>query len=407
MNLNTKKKKQATEQFIKLLFEESYELLSEYKGALKKVKIRCNKGHEYSVTPNSFKTGYRCPKCSNKCPIQAKEQFIELLDQEGYKLLSKYINIKTKVKIRCNKGHEYSSATPNDFKKGNRCPKCSNKCPIQAKEQFIELLAQEGYKPLSEYKGILKKIKIKCPKGHIYEVKPSSFKNGSRCPRCAGVCPIQAKEQFIELLKNENFFLLSDYKGSHQKVKLKCPKGHIYEVKPSSFKNGSKCPKCSKKCPIQAKEQFIELLAQEGYELLSEYKNIDTKVILRCPERHEWNTTPHSFKTNNRCPHCAGSTGQRKLQSMLEIRDLGSMVYNNRTILNGLELDIYYPELNIAIEYQGNYWHNKPDAIERDKRKRKLCEEKGIKLIEVWDNDFMKDPDLIIRKVVDEILTYM
>ena len=153
---------------------------------------------------------------------------------------------------------------------------------------------------------------------------------------------------------------------------------------------------------------FKEFVESYGYILLSEYVNSSTKVKIRCPKcHHEYKVKPNSFKQGSRCPHCEGSTGQRKLQSMLEIRDLGSMVYNNRTILNGLELDIYYPELNIAIEYQGNYWHNRPETKERDKRKKKLCKEKGIKLIEVWDDDFLKNPDLIEHNLVNEIIGYM
>ena len=59
--------------------------------------------------------------------------------------------------------------------------------------------------------------------------------------------------------------------------------------------------------------------------------------------------------------------------------------------LKGLELDIWIPELSIAFEYQGKQ-HFQPIAHwggdealmkikERDKTKRELCQEKGIKLI--------------------------
>ena len=395
---------QAKEQFDLLVKQEGYKLLSGYKGALKKVKIKCPKGHEYKVTPNDFKSGYRCPKCSGKCPIQAKEQFIELLEKEGYELLSEYKNVMTKVKIRCNKSHEYK-VIPDSYKRGCRCAKCVGQCPIQAKEQFLKLVEQEGYKLLSEYKKALEKVKIRCPEGHEYKVRPNDFKSGSRCSRCVGKCPIQAKEQFLELLEKEGYELLSEYKNTGTKVKIRCNKGHIYKVTPDSYKQGSRCPKCSNKCPEQAKEQFMELLKQEGYELLGEYKNTQIKVKLSCPSGHEWNVRPSEFRHNYaRCPHCIGSTGQRLLQKMLESYNLGKVIYNDREALSGLELDIYYPDLNIGIEYQGNYWHNRQEAKERDKRKKLLCKEKGIKLIEVWDDDFMKDVDIILNKILKQIL---
>ncbi len=396
-----------TKNFKELVEQKGCVLLSEYINNKTNVEIKCDKGHIYTVTPTHFKSGRGCPKCSGKCTIQAKEQFIRTLNQEGYELLSEYVNTKIKVKLKCPEGHKYIT-TSHNFKRGNRCPKCNNKCSIQAKEQFIELLVKEGYELLSEYKTNNIKIKLRCPKGHIYNVKPNTFKSmNSRCPKCSNMCPEQAKEQFKELLESEGYELLSDYKDTMSKVKLRCDKGHEYSVKPNDLKNGHRCPKCSNKCPIQAKELFLELLAKEGYELLSEYTGALKKVKLKCPEGHEYSVTPSSFKSYRRCPHCIGSTGQRLLQEMLEIRDLGKVIYNDRKILNGLELDIYYPELSIGIEYQGNYWHSLPENIERDKRKKLLCKEKCIKLIEVWDNDFMKNPKIIEEKIYNEIIELM
>ncbi len=336
--------------------------------------------------------------------INYTEKFKKMVNKVGYKLLSEYKNNKTKVKIRCNYGHEYD-VTPSSFKNGSRCPVCVGKCPVQAKEHFLELLEKERYELLSEYKNTRTKVKLRCSKGHEWDIKPNSFKSmNSRCPKCSGKCKEQAKEHFLELLEKERYKLLSEYKNNHSKVKLKCPKGHEWDVQPGNFKNGQRCPKCSNCCPIQAKEQFIKQLTKEGYELISEYIGNKTKIKIKCPKGHEWDVQPSSFKLKyHRCPHCEGSTGQRLLQSMLEEYNLGKVIYNDREILGGLELDIYYPDLNIAIEYQGNYWHNRPETKERDKRKRKLCDEKCIYLIEVWDDDFLRDKEETLQYTRDKI----
>ena len=55
-----------------------------------------------------------------------------------------------------------------------------------------------------------------------------------------------------------------------------------------------------------------------------------------------------------------------------------------------LELDIYLPEYNLAIECMGRYMHdyNKfPEKEERDRLKIVLCKEKGIELIQVWEDN--------------------
>jgi hypothetical protein len=65
---------------------------------------------------------------------------------------------------------------------------------------------------------------------------------------------------------------------------------------------------------------------------------------------------------------------------------------NDRQILDGLELDFYFPEINLAIEFNG-IWHLKPIRGEellvkykqRDKHKKRLCEEKNIKLLVLCD----------------------
>ena len=69
-----------------------------------------------------------------------------------------------------------------------------------------------------------------------------------------------------------------------------------------------------------------------------------------------------------------------------------NILYNNRKILNGLELDVYIPSINLAIEFNGqqhyrftrNFHKNKDgfdDQLKRDKIKKHLCETKGINLL--------------------------
>ena len=332
------------------------------------------------------------------------ENFKELVKSNGYELLSEYKSAKTKVKIRCNNDHEYK-VRPDDFKSGKRCPICAGLCPIQAKKEFKELVESVEYELLEEYKNAITKVKLRCKNGHEYSVLPNSFKRGNRCPVCSGLCPIQAKEQFLDLLiEQERYELLSEYKDIKTKVKIRCDKGHEYSVTPNSFQQGHRCSKCVGQCSIQAKEQFLELLVKDGYELLSEYIDTKVKVKLKCPNDHEWDVIPNNFVSKySRCPHCAGSTGQRLLQEMLLEYNFGKVIYNDRKVLDGLELDIYYPELSIAIEYQGNYWHSLQKTIINDKRKKKLCKEKGIKLIEVWDDDFLKNSQSISENIYNKI----
>lgn len=117
-------KKISTEEFKAVVEAAECELLSPYVGAREKVKIRCKHGHEYLVAPYSFKTGRRCLVCSGKCPIAAKEDFEQRVEQVDYELLSPYVKAHEKVTLRCNRGHEYK-VQPSKFKHGDRCPQCA------------------------------------------------------------------------------------------------------------------------------------------------------------------------------------------------------------------------------------------------------------------------------------------
>lgn len=70
------------------------------------------------------------------------------------------------------------------------------------------------------------------------------------------------------------------------------------------------------------------------------------------------------------------------------------------------ELDIYIPKLNLAIEYNGDYWHS---SIFKDKyyhqEKTLLCYNKGIRLIHIYEHDWLENKEIIlnnIKRIIDD-----
>ena len=115
----------------------------------------------------------------------------------------------------------------------------------EAYEGFVKLLDKEGYILLGEYKGTMNKVKVECNKKHIYEVTPSKFKMGRRCPICAGKHSKTAKLEFEELVENEGYELIGEYVNNRTKVEIMCNKGHKYFVTPSNYKSGKRCSICN------------------------------------------------------------------------------------------------------------------------------------------------------------------
>jgi len=142
----------------------------------------------------------------------------------------------------------------------------------------------------------------------------------------------------------------------------------------------------SKKLTYNEIKEYIE---SYGYQLLSKtYKNAHTKLKMKCPEGHIYEVKYCRFKAGDRCPVCyhqsTSSESEREIQRFVEAIYNGEIIKNDRnTIINPstnyyLELDVYLPEISKAIEFNGAYWHSLPN---NDKIKRDQCRINSIDLL--------------------------
>lgn len=104
-----------------------YHCLSDvYYNNRTKLRIQCDKNHEYLVTWDKLKQGYRCSKCAGnqKLTIEfVKNETIKLAP--GYQCFSNfYVNNNTKLFMMCDKNHKYKVRWQ-DFRNGDRCPECN------------------------------------------------------------------------------------------------------------------------------------------------------------------------------------------------------------------------------------------------------------------------------------------
>lgn len=65
------------------------------------------------------------------------------------------------------------------------------------------------------------------------------------------------------------------------------------------------------------------------------------------------------------------------------------IVYGDRSLLDGLELDIYVPEAKLAIEVNGDVWHSEEHKDKNyHQRKYRKCERAGVRLIGIWESEW-------------------
>ena len=94
------------------------------------------------------------------------------------------------------------------------------------------------------------------------------------------------------------------------------------------------------------------------------------------------------------CPICVRlTTSQGEVDIAYYIKELysGNVITRSRSIIKPLELDIYLPEKHLAFEFNGTYWHSENCNCESGYhfQKTKLCNRLGIRLIHVFEYEWM------------------
>ena len=268
-----------------------------------------------------------------------------------------------------------------------------------------------GYELISrEYKNALIKLSLMCPQGHLFEMRYNDFKTGHRCPECAGLKKLEYSHIKEKIESIDNFNLISkEYKGNKHKLKILCPQGHLFEMRYNDFKTGHRCPECAglKKLEYSNVKKQIEFV--NGYKLKDFYMNCRTKLKILCPKDHEFKMLYHNFLKGQRCPECAKylttSRGEKEVLNFVQSIYQGKIIENDRSqIINPitgkfLELDIFLPDLNKAIEYNGIYWHNGDYVKYKDNQKQLQCSEKGIELLIIEDFKYRENKNLILNNI--------
>lgn len=275
------------------------------------------------------------------------------------------------------------------------------------------MFAEEGYVVLSkEYTSSKQKIKYICPNGHKHSMRLDHWRRGIRCPYCSGKFK-KSIEYIKPFIESEDYSLLSkQYKNANTKLTIKCPKGHIYRTSWHNWQSGGhRCPVCNggvKKDVLEVNTVF----ENEGYQVVGEFINANTPINVVCPNGHEYYVSISNFESKGSiCPKCSGvgvSAGEMQIRSFLDKLYI-DYTANDRNIITPYELDIFIPSKKVAIEYCGLYWHSELNY--KDKRyhinKLNMCLDKNIKLITIFEDEFLYKKDLVFSRLSSLLNTNM
>lgn len=109
----------------------------------------------------------------------------------------------------------------------------------------------------------------------------SKFHNaGQGCPYCGGSMPLTTDE-VRRNIENEGYKLLSEYKNSKTKIKLICPEGHAWDCVYWNFKKGHRCYQCSRN--VYCIEDINKMFIERNYLLITNhYENFYQKMTYVC-----------------------------------------------------------------------------------------------------------------------------
>ena len=346
-----------------------------------------------------------------------------------------------KVWWKCrDKGHEWEASIGARTKRKGLCPICVGQLVIPETSiaaTHPEIAKQwsnkNKLKPTQVTYGSRKKYYWQCPenKDHIYLTSLAN-KTGKKygCPICSGYQVHESNSLstlFPEISKlwhpklNKNLTPEQVTFGSGKKVWWKCPNGEDHEwIAPiANLTSGNQgCPVCAGKKVVQSNslETLHPKIAKQWHP--TKNKNLipsavteisGRKVWWKCEksEDHEWQTTVASrTSAGTNCPFCDLTPQSRQeliitFELLKFFKDINPKGY--KTKLNGRlrAIDIFIPEINLAIEFDGAYWHKDNRAL--DKIKSEMLMDVGYQVIRIREQPLKKihENDIVSKKPYD------
>lgn len=139
------------------------------------------------------------------------------------------------------------------------------------------------------------------------------------------------------------------------------------------------------------------------------YTSESEKVKLRCVKHGIFMIRAGNHLYHGKgCPLCGYSVSksENEIFQHFESIDCINVERRNRSILNGKEIDIYFPDNKLGIEYNGCLWHSEwIGQKEKNYHLNKLnsCNEKGVSLIHIFEDEYVHHKDIVLS-IIERIL---
>lgn len=344
---------------------------------------------------------------------------------------SLYLGSREKIEIICPLHGSFFQLATNHLS-GKGCKECSKIQVIKNQSSNTEDFINKARNvhgdiydySLVNYKNNHTQVEIICFKHGSFLQSPKDHLSGKGCSSCGKEKTksrlMLSKDEFIkranEVHGNKYDYSLVNYKDTRTKVEIICKEHGSFFQSPNKHMQGNGCPACGRE--RTAEHNFLTLddfirkaknVHGDKYDYSkSLYTGADNKMEITCVKHGKFEQTPHNHLKGTNCPSCGASISKPEIKLKDFIRSFykGEIITNSKNIIPPMELDIFVPTLNLAIEFNGGYWHSERF---KDKNyhlhKYNLCKDKGIRLVSIWEWEYLKNKDKIenfIKNLISE-----
>ena len=193
--------------------------------------------------------------------------------------------------------------------------------------------------------------------------------------------------------------------GSDQKVSWICAKQHRWDAAVNNRTSGkTTCPYCSGLLPIVGETDLEtthpNLALEWNYEKNGELRpthvkaGSNKKVWWKCEREHEWFATIADRKKGAGCPTCAKEKHTSFPEQAVYYYLKQHNIVLNREKVFGKEIDIYLPNINVGVEYNGKYYHKNRDK--KDNEKIQFLKNNGVNVYTIKEDE----EDFIVGNII-------